>query len=316
LADPTDQTQDAGVGALVSGLEETTAADAGDHLVGQVEPEKGTVIGRYVVLARLGAGAMGVVLAAYDPELDRKVALKLLRPRGGDAGAARARLQREAQALAKLNHSNVVAVHDVGVHAGHVFVAMEFVDGQTLGAWTQSAPRSWRDVVGVFEAAGRGLAAAHASGLVHRDFKPDNVMIGKDGRVRVMDFGLARATEGAVEPARAGDLPADKSDILATPLTQTGAMMGTPAYMAPEQFGGLEVTTRSDQFGFCVALFEALYGERPFGGETLGALAFNATEGNVRDVGRTRDVPMWLRRVVLRGLSPRPEDRFPDMPRL
>ncbi|MCA9716826.1 MAG: serine/threonine protein kinase, partial [Myxococcales bacterium] len=150
----------------------------------------GGVVGRYVVLSRVGAGAMGLVYAAYDPDLDRKVALKLLKRRAGaDADAAQARLQREALALAKLNHPNVVSVHDVGVHAGQVFVAMEFVEGRTLRAWLadgpDGGPRPWQEVVEVFTAAGRGLVAAHAQGLIHRDFKPDNVMLGDDGRVRV-----------------------------------------------------------------------------------------------------------------------------------
>jgi tetratricopeptide (TPR) repeat protein/predicted Ser/Thr protein kinase len=272
------------------------------------------LIGRYVVLSELGAGAMGVVMAAYDPELDRKVALKLLRPRHGrDTEAARTRLQREAQALAKLNHSNVVGVHDVGLHDGQVFVAMEFVDGHTLGDWAHAENKDWREVLGVFQEAGRGLAAAHKQGLIHRDFKPDNVMIGLDGRVRVMDFGLARADDESPAPADLEGFATGPRSALDTPLTQTGSVMGTPAYMAPEQFTGMEVTPRSDQFGFCVALFEALYGVRPFEGNTLAALAFAVTEGDLRDAPSGNKVPAWLHRVVLRGLSPKPADRFEDM---
>ncbi len=285
---------------------------------GRVQP--GTPIGRYVVLSRLGAGAMGVVLAAYDPELDRKVALKLLKQRGKDEESARLRLQREAQALAKLGHPNVVAVHDVGVHEGQLFVGMEFVEGKTLGEWMAEVktPRPWREVLPVLEAAGRGLAAAHAAGLVHRDFKPDNVMLGDDGRVRVMDFGLARAREDApgtesieltesVMQRELGDRALDSQ------LTRTGTMMGTPAYMAREQWERSKADARSDQFAFCVTLYEALYGHRPFEGTTLMALAWAVREGKVETAPRGSTVPGWLRAVVLRGLSPEPEKRWPDM---
>jgi tetratricopeptide (TPR) repeat protein/tRNA A-37 threonylcarbamoyl transferase component Bud32 len=274
------------------------------------------VIARYVVLSRLGAGAMGLVLAAYDPDLDRKVAIKLLKPRAGrDQEADRARLQREAQALAKLAHPNVVGVHDVGVRDGQVFVAMEFVEGQTLGEWMRTADggasRRWRETLDVFVAAGRGLAAAHDRGLIHRDFKPDNVMLGSDGRVRVMDFGLARAGEDEIASEPVTDEEARSP--LATPLTRTGALMGTPAYMAPEQFSGTAVTARSDQFGFCVALFEALYGVRPFRGETFAELLLAVTDGELIDPPRGADVPAWLGGVLRRGLAVDPEQRYSDM---
>jgi tetratricopeptide (TPR) repeat protein/tRNA A-37 threonylcarbamoyl transferase component Bud32 len=292
----------------------TTAAERSATYAGSPshQPERGDSIGRYVVLSRIGAGAMGVVFAAYDPELDRKVAIKLLQSARGDPAAARARLQREAQALARLNHPNVVAVHDVGVHDDRVFVAMEFVEGRTLGAW-MAERRSWREVVKVFEAGGRGLAAAHREGLIHRDFKPDNVMLGDDGRVRVMDFGLARAGEDEKQPAlESSAAGAPDSSVLGTTLTRTGALLGTPAYMAPEQLSGLEITAKSDQFGFCVALFEALYGARPFRGETLAALAFNIQQGKIIEAPRA-DAPRWLHRIVLRGLSTDPNMRFPAM---
>jgi tetratricopeptide (TPR) repeat protein/predicted Ser/Thr protein kinase len=279
-----------------------------------VVPERGGLIGRYVVLSKLGAGAMGVVLAAYDPELDRKVALKLLKSQGGPAlGNARARLQREAQALAKLDHPNVVGVHDVGTHEGQLFVGMEYVEGRTLGEWmksTEGGRPSWREVVRVFAEAGRGLAAAHEAGLLHRDFKPDNVMLGADGRVRVMDFGLARAE--ADDEDRETELPSGPN-VLSSDLTQTGSLLGTPAYMAPERFGGAKVDARSDQFSFCVALYEALHGERPFRGSTLHALALSMIEGEVLPAPKNSTVPDWLRRVVLRGLLPDPEKRWPSM---
>jgi tetratricopeptide (TPR) repeat protein/tRNA A-37 threonylcarbamoyl transferase component Bud32 len=279
----------------------------------------GTIIGRYVVLSKLGAGAMGVVLAAYDPELDRKVALKLIRSRGHDQ-AARTRLRREAQALARLDHRNVVAVHDVGVHEGQLFVAMEFVAGQTLRAWMQSVdePRPWREAVRVFMEAGRGLEAAHGAGLVHRDFKPDNVMLGDDGRVRVMDFGLARAEEGGagdhgVDVVATDEALGGTGKALVGPLTQTGMLLGTPAYMAPEQFTGTPANARSDQFGFCVALHEALYGKRPFAGQSLAQLIDAVSNGPLREAPASSTVPAWLRKVVLRGLAKAPEDRFESM---
>lgn len=281
-------------------------------------PELGSTVGRYVILNKVGSGGMGVVLAAYDPELDRKVALKLLHRRRGDKVAARARLHREAQALARLNHHNVVTVHDVGVHDEHVFVAMEFVEGQTLGAWRRSASPSWRETLEIFVDAGRGLAAAHQQGLVHRDFKPDNVMIGVDGRVLVMDFGLARSGEpesGAHirEPSDIDVLEGREQISWDTNLTATGVAVGTPAYMAPEQFSGLEVTAKSDQFGFCVALFEALYGARPFRGETMAELAYAVSGGLLTDPTHRNGVPGWLDRVLRRGLAPAPADRHEDM---
>ena len=164
----------------------------------------GARIGRYVIIEQVGTGAMGVVYGAYDPELDRKIALKLLKPGQGREGhGASARLLREAKAIARLPHPNVVAVHDVGVLEDQVFLAMEFVAGGTIKSWLDEKPRSWREILDVFIAAGRGLAAAHAAGLVHRDFKPDNVLLDKEGRPRVVDFGLARQAAGARRRGRA-----------------------------------------------------------------------------------------------------------------
>nr|WP_275943122.1 protein kinase [Pseudenhygromyxa sp. WMMC2535] len=288
---------------------------------------QGALIGRYVVLSRLGAGAMGVVLAAYDPELDRKVALKLLKPRGDDPAAARARLQREAQALAKLDHPNVVAVYDVGMHGDQLFVAMEFVKGHELSIWARHergqgegrGPRWWRDILRVFGAAGRGLAAAHEAGLVHRDFKPDNVMIGDDGRVRVMDFGLARAVEGEdsatpreLAPTEGLSSTAERQ-LLTSPLTQTGALMGTPAYMSPEQFANRDVDARSDQFSFAVALYEAFYGQRPFEASSISELITAVSRGELRPPPRGLRAPRWIHKAIVRGLQPDPEDRWPSM---
>lgn len=268
--------------------------------------ERGTVLGRYIVLDRLGAGGMGEVFSAYDPDLDRKIALKLVKPGRGDI-AGRARLLREAQAMARLTHPNVIAVHDVGTFGGEVFVAMEFIRGQTLSGWLQGAPRSWREVVGVFIMVGHGLAAAHAAGIVHRDLKPDNIMFGDDGRVRVMDFGLARARNER-SGAHASGLGADAE------ATRTGALLGTPAYMAPEQWEGRrDVDARTDVFAFCVALWEALFGSRPFRGETLAALMVAVTQGRRDEPDTAGDVPPRVRRIVERGLAVAREDRWASM---
>jgi tetratricopeptide (TPR) repeat protein len=274
------------------------------------EPTLGTRVGRFLVLHPVGAGGMGVVYAAYDPELDRKVALKLLRAGRGKRGEAQ-RLLREAQAIARLSHPHVVSLFDVGAWGEEVFLAMEFVEGGTLTQWLQ-AGRPRREVLKAFVAAGEGLAAAHRAGLVHRDFKPDNVLVGEDGRVRVTDFGLARqASDLALEgDSLAAEAP---TGLLANTLTGTGALVGTPAYMAPEQHAGQAAEARSDQFSFCVALWEALYGERPFAGRSPTELSEAKREGRVRPARREARVPERLRRLLLRGLSPRAEERFASM---
>ena len=265
-------------------------------------------IGRYSVLGRVGRGGMGVVYACYDPLLDRKVAVKLLHVEGGELASAR--LQREAQALAKLSHPNVVAIHDVGTIGERVYLAMEFVDGQALSAWLRASPRGWRDILRVILAAGEGLAAAHEKGLVHRDIKPDNLMIDNDGRVRVMDFGLAylAASPGPRPPV---DLDAVTAKRVVS-LTKTGALMGTPAYMAGEQFLGAAIDARTDQFSLCATAWEALHRQPAFAGDSLNELAGNVTGGLVAPPPARSDVPMWLRRVLLRGLRPNPDDRYPD----
>ena len=274
------------------------------------EPRRGEQIGRYVVLTPLGAGGMGVVVAAYDPELDRKVALKLLRdPRGG--ADAHARLLREAQALAQLAHPNVVAVHDVGTVDERVYVAMEFIAGETLQGWLERIPRGWREILRLALAAGDGLAAAHAAGLVHRDFKADNVMVGDDGRVRVMDFGLARAAlPGDAAAAAASQVHAGA---LGTALTRIGALMGTPRTMAPEQWEGRETDARTDQFAFCVTLWEAIHGTPPFAGDTIFSLCHAVTHGERRPPPPGSRAPAWLRRALDRGLSRDPDQRWPSM---
>lgn len=277
----------------------------------------GDRFGRFRVLDRLGRGGMGVVYSAYDPQLDRKVAVKVLRPdvrQGLGAEAATARLLREAQAMAKISDPHVIAVHEVGTLNDRVFVAMEFIDGGTLGAW-MAGRHSWREVLEVFVRAGSGLAAAHRGGLVHRDFKPENVLMGTDGRVRVVDFGLARSLldDAVAEPAPRAAVEQPEHDSFTTPLTRTGAVMGTPAYMSPEQHLGRPATAQSDQFSFCVALWEALYGERPFRGSSLPELTGNVLEGTIREPPANVRVPRWINAALRRGLSTKPSLRFASM---
>ncbi len=272
---------------------------------------KGTVVGRYVVSHLVGQGGMGVVYAAYDLELDRRIALKLLSPER-DTPELRARLLREAQAMAQLSHPHVVPVYDVGTHEGSVFLAMELIEGQTLAAWLRSSPRTVPEILQVLQSAGQGLAAAHAAQLIHRDFKPDNVLIGVDGRVRVTDFGLARPT-GASEVFVEG---AARTQASPGPLTQTGTLIGTPAYMAPEQHLQQPVDARTDQFSFCVTLYEALYGARPFPTGTFEEARAAVLAGRVREPSSRSGVPARVRRLVLRGLSADPAQRFPSMAEL
>ncbi|HEX6204111.1 MAG TPA: serine/threonine-protein kinase, partial [Thermoanaerobaculia bacterium] len=264
----------------------------------------------------IGRGGMGEVWSAYDPELDRQVALKLLRPDGAAGGESR--LLREAQAMARLAHPNVIAVFEVGSDRGRVFLAMERVEGEDLASWLRTA-RPWREVLAVFVAAGEGLAAAHRAGLVHRDFKPANVLIGRDGRVRVLDFGLARAAGQPSEAAVAGRPGAGEAvageaagSALASPLTRAGAVMGTPAYMAPEQLSG-RADALSDQFGFCAALWEGLYGERPFTDAPFRELLEEPRARRVRPPPAGTRVPAWLRQRLLRGLAADPDERYPSM---
>lgn len=253
-------------------------------------------VGHFVLLEHLGAGGMGQVFVAFDEQLERKVAIKLVRPRQGHSDdAAQARLLQEAQALARLSHPNVVAVHEAGVlPEGEVFIAMELVRGSSLRRWQQEAGRSWREILSAYVAAGTGLAAAHQAGVVHRDFKPDNVLVGSDGRVRVADFGLALASEAP-----------------GAQMSSSG-VSGTPGYMAPEQFAGERIDARTDQFSFCVSLYEALYGERPFADLALA----RAREGAQAVPRRPRPAEVharWLWEALERGLSLQPADRFLSM---
>ena len=281
---------------------------------GQEAPEAapllaGDRIGRFELLELIGAGSMGAVWSARDTELGRVVALKTLRAAHGDASVKR--LFREAQSMARLQHPNVVTVFDVVTRGEQVFLAMELVDGGTLRAWLAARPRKLEEVLRVFALAGRGLAAAHAAGLVHRDFKPDNVLVSDDGRVRVTDFGLARPSGGA-PPSAGSPEPAPES----LDLTRSGAVVGTPAYMAPEQMRGEPIDARADVFGFCAALYESVNGERPFSGATLDELRRRAESNQVSPPPRGRRVPAWLRRVLLRGLRAAPAERWSSMEEL
>jgi predicted Ser/Thr protein kinase len=268
------------------------------------KPTSGSSFGRYQLLEKLGAGAMGVVWRADDPELGRKVAVKLLkRP---DASLTE-RLVREARSMAQVNHPNVVAVYDVGVHDGATYIAMELVKGQSLRAWQSAKRHTVPELVEAYVSAGRGLAAAHAAGLVHRDFKPDNVLVGEDGRIRVTDFGLA-----AAKPGESGaDHPAGDVN-----LTTSGSVLGTPAYMAPEQFENGNVDSRTDQFNFCVSLYEALYGERPFPGRTFEQLGKNVRAGKVNPPPEGTAISRGVRAILLRGMAVKPGDRYPTMDHL
>ena len=264
---------------------------------------------RYTLVRKLGEGGMGEVYVAYDEQLDRRVAMKLLR-RAAASAAEEQRILREAQALARLSHPNVVQVHDVGRLGDQIFVAMELVVGANLRQWCRAAPRGWREVLDKVSQAGEGLVAAHAAGLIHRDIKPDNLLVGDDGRVRVADFGLAR-TESAAEPPAEG--PPPQGSLLATPLTQAGEVVGTPAYMAPEQFLLAPPDVRCDVYALCVVLYEALYGERPFRGKDWRELAAAVLAGRFTPPPREPPVPGWLVRVITRGLARDPKERYPTV---
>lgn len=282
--------------------------------------QPGMSVGRYVVIGELGRGAMGVVLRAFDPKLHREVALKVVRVISGESEA---RLVREARAMARLNHPNVVAVYDVIARdegsseqpTHDVVLAMEYVQGVTLGDWLEGATRTPVEIIDVFLQAGEGLAAAHAEGLMHRDFKPANVLVGQDGRTRVTDFGLARApvqdtsTPTAPRSLFAPDVGED------TAVTRAGIVVGTPRYMAPEQHRGDALTPALDQYGFCVALWDALAGKPPFAAQTGADLVAAKLAGPPSWPGPAT-IPKPIVDALRRGLSPDPADRFGSLPPL
>jgi hypothetical protein len=269
-------------------------------------PPVGTRIGRFTVLGHLGRGGMGIVVSAYDSELDRKVALKLVSTPIARLGQALGdQLLREARVMARLRHPNVVMIHEVGEHDGRPYLAMEQVDGPTMAARIDALDREegcdWRSIVALFIDAGRGLAAAHAAGIIHRDFKPANVFVDASGRALVGDFGLAAAIRHE----------ADRAEEPSVTMSSAGA--GTPSYMAPEQHTGDEVDARADQFSFCVALYEALYGELPFPGKGRDAYIEAVLAGRVKPANPARDVPLWVRDIVVRGIKANPAERHASM---
>jgi tRNA A-37 threonylcarbamoyl transferase component Bud32/tetratricopeptide (TPR) repeat protein len=264
-------------------------------------------IGRYQLERLLGRGGMGEVYSARDPELDRHVAIKRVLRRGaeGDDEARRLReaLMRDARSAAHVQHPNVVEIYDCGAEDDELYVVMELVEGPTLEQWLDERPRSWREIVEIFVQIGQGLACAHAHGIVHRDFKPSNVLLGADGRARVADFGIARMV---------GDLRASRPDC-ETSTVESNGFAGTPQYMAPEQYEGVGVSPRADQFAYCNALYRALFHEPPFAGENLQAYAFNLLAGRVRPPMDRHGAPRGLARLVLRGLAAAPQHRHPSM---
>ncbi len=274
------------------------------------DPEPRDQLGRYSLLRELGRGGMGIVHEAVDPELGRRVAIKRLHP--DVAAAAGPRLLREARALARLSHPHVVTVFELGSVGDEIYIVMELVEGTTLRAWLRESSRSIDEILGAFGAAGQGLAAAHRAGLVHRDFKPDNVLVSDDGSIKVVDFGLVHT--GSV----AGGLPWPPSgsgppthDPDTDPITRTGGWLGTPRYMAPEQLRGEATDARTDQFGFCVSLWEALAGRPPFGGESLTTLRDNVLAGRLERAAP--GLSRVLRRILERGLAGPPDERFASM---
>lgn len=291
-------------------------------------------IGRFRVREQIGSGGNALIYAAWDDENDRPVAIKLLREDRNVRVDTRARFLREAKAMARLAHPNIVRIYEVGTHDGpapgapvmprgpvpeppRVFLAMEYVEGQSLREWVEKEKPTTEQIIHHYFEAGRGLAAAHAAGLMHRDFKPDNALLGKDGRVRVVDFGLARSTNGTDSFQTVEDMtPGLRAALDEGPdLLATIGLSGTPAYMSLEQHFGRRADPRSDQFSFCVALWEALFGQRPFIGKSAGAIARAIEEGKITPPPSERAgvVPKAFRKVLERGLAAEPEDRWETM---
>ncbi len=285
----------------------TLAATGGSGSIPQGEGgvvlRRGDSLDRFVIIDELGRGAMGTVYAAFDTKLERQVAVKLLHSANRGIGS----LLAEAQALARINHPNVVTVHDVGEHEGRLFLAMELVRGKTLREYQRAPGQLWRDILEHYRQAARGLAAVHAADLVHGDFKPENVMVADDGRVLVMDFGIARSLRP--QDSADGERPSSSG----SRSIEVSRIRGTPAYMAPEQFSLDAVGPLSDQFSFCVALYEGLWGERPFDGTTLAELSRAVSTDARRPRPSKSSVPGWVEPIIDRGLSTHAEDRFESM---
>lgn len=278
---------------------------------------EGVRIDRFRVLRVVGSGAMGKVYEAEDPRLGRRVAIKL--HQGAATKQQRERMRREARMLGQLVHDNVVRVYEVGEHERGVYVVMELVKGSTLQELQQAGPLPWARAVELYTMAGRGLQAAHEAEIVHRDFKPANVIVDERGRSKVVDFGLARelAQEGVEETiATQGEEPGAVERIPTHAITNTGTLLGTPAYMAPELFRGEAATPCSDQFSFCVALYEAVYGHRPYTGRNAHALLTSMRDGPRLVPDDDHGAPSWLLAVLRRGLSLDPRDRHPSMAEL
>ncbi|MBL4687038.1 MAG: serine/threonine protein kinase, partial [Nannocystaceae bacterium] len=290
--------------------EATVAGDAGPRVAPPTPHGPGSSFGRYVILEELGRGTMGVVFAAYDPTLDRRVALKLFSTSGQ---VQQDRVVREAQALAQVQSPLVVAVHDVGTIDGRLYLTMAFIAGQTLEAWLEAEERTEAEVLHCYLQAGLGLDAAHRAGVVHRDFKPANVMVADDGRTTVTDFGLARRSSDITPSQPATVSNAGEDSVLDKQLTRTGEVMGTPAFMSPEQWAGERGDAHSDQFSFCVALYTGLYGVAPFAGSTVTELMTAVTRSELRSPPVNPRVPVVVRRALERGLSHAADQRFTDM---
>ncbi len=288
----------------------TLVGDGGEDSGRATQLAPGDRVDRYVVAGLIGAGAMGIVYRAHDPSLDRVVALKLLHPAKGIDRKRSERLMSEAQALAKLSGPNVVNVYDVGTEGDEVYVAMELVEGVTLSQWLAAEPRRPAEVIDVFMQAGRGLAAAHAAGLVHGDFKPANVMVDDRGRAKVLDFGLAHQADAVASR----DSSLETNGLEAK--TSGPRLVGTPAFMAPEVFAGDPGTASSDQFSYCVAMWTALHGEPPFVGRSVFELSAAVLGGELANPESRRGVPRWLQRALVRGLSTEPAERWPSMDEL
>ncbi len=283
--------------------------DAPVRVMGAMADHHPTRVGRYRLLETIGQGAMGTVHRAFDPDLERQVAVKLVR--GASTESARARLLREARALARFGHPNIVQVFDMGIEDGLMYVVMEYRPGLNLRQWLVEDDRDWRAVLDVFLQAGHGLKAMHAVGLGHRDFKPHNVLLGEDGVARVLDFGLAKAFSECDEAEPPID--GDPTQSASAEVTAQGTVLGTPAYMAPELWCKQGAEPRTDQFGYCVALYEGLYGRRPFEGKQLKELGRNIVRGNMLAPPADADVPDSFWPILRKGMARIPEDRYPSM---